>query len=129
MADNTNETQIRTLIERWAQAVRDGDMDSILAHHTNDIVMFDVPPPLQVKGIEAYKEQWELFFQYSPGGEGSFDLIDLEIVAGDTAAYCHTLVRVVESKVRLTMGFRKEGGKWLIAHEHHSAPIELDEEQ
>ena len=36
-----------------------------------DIVMFDVPAPLQAKGIEEYKNTWELFFDNSPGGPGS----------------------------------------------------------
>src|ERR671924_251111 len=43
MADDA--TQIRTLIERWADAVHGGDMDHVLADHADDIVMFDVPPP------------------------------------------------------------------------------------
>ena len=37
--------QIRTLIERWAEAVHRGDMAGVLADHADDIVMFDVPPP------------------------------------------------------------------------------------
>ena len=24
--------------------------------------MFDVPPPVQAKGIEAYKKTWDVFF-------------------------------------------------------------------
>jgi ketosteroid isomerase-like protein len=67
MADNSNETRVRDLVENWAKAVREGDMDGLLAHHTDDIVMFDVSPPLEAKGIAAYKKQWELFFDYSPG--------------------------------------------------------------
>jgi ketosteroid isomerase-like protein len=47
MADNSNRIQRRTLVENWARAVRGGDMDGVLAHHTDDIVMFDVPLPLQ----------------------------------------------------------------------------------
>ncbi|MPZ91545.1 MAG: hypothetical protein GEU68_07940 [Actinobacteria bacterium] len=70
----SNETEIRTVIEDWAKAVREVDMGGILAHHTEDILMFDVPPPLQWKGIEAYRKTWDLFFNYSDGGEGSFDL-------------------------------------------------------
>jgi PAS domain-containing protein len=72
MADNnhSNETQIRKLVENWAKAVRDGDMQGVLAHHADDIVTFDVPPPLQSKGMAEYKKTWDLFFQYSPGGEG-----------------------------------------------------------
>jgi Sigma-70, region 4 len=39
----TNETkQTRVLIEQWAAAVHCGDMDGVLADHTDDIVMFDL---------------------------------------------------------------------------------------
>ena len=49
-----NEDQIRTLIERWAEAVRAGDMDGVLADHAHDIVMLDVPPPYEgERGIDA----------------------------------------------------------------------------
>ena len=47
----------RDLIERWAAAVHAGELDTVLAHHADDIVMFDVPPPHQgVRGIDAYRE-------------------------------------------------------------------------
>src|SRR5262245_197756 len=107
MADNLNsdEVQIRRLVESWARAVREGDMDGVLARHTDDIVMFDVPPPVQSKGMAAYKKTWELFFAYSPGGPGSFDVTELQITVGDTVAFCHALVRIFDNKVRLTMGF------------------------
>jgi ketosteroid isomerase-like protein len=100
-------------------------MDGILARHIKDLVMFDVPPPLQSKGIEAYKKTWDLFFQYSPGGEGSFNLEELKITAGDTVAFCHALLRIGGGEgpeCRLTIGLQKVAGEWLIAHEHHSAP-------
>jgi ketosteroid isomerase-like protein len=125
-APNANETEIRSLVEDWARAVRERDMDGIVAFHTDDILMFDVPPQLQSKGIEAYEECWARFFAYSPGGEGSFDLSELEITASDTVAFCHALVNVSGIQVRLTMGLRKMYGYWLIAHEHHSA---LEQEQ
>ncbi len=60
MADDTE--QIRTLIERWAAAVHNGDMAGVLASHSEDIVMFDVPPPDDgVLGIDAYRETWPPF--------------------------------------------------------------------
>jgi SnoaL-like domain len=50
MSDNT--TQIEALIENWAEAVHRGDLDAVLADHSDDIVMFDVPPPEDgVRGI------------------------------------------------------------------------------
>lgn len=125
MTQNSNETQIRALVEKWASAVRAKDMDGVLVNHTDDIVMFDVPMPLQSKGMKEYKKTWELFFDHSPGGPGSFDVTELRIIASESVAYCHALVKVFNSKVRVTIGLRKERRQWLIAHEHHSYPIEL----
>jgi ketosteroid isomerase-like protein len=70
MTDQSSESQIRAVLQGWAKAVRDVDMDGILAHHSDDIVMFDVPPPVQQRGREAYKKTWEQFFTYSSGGAG-----------------------------------------------------------
>jgi ketosteroid isomerase-like protein len=50
-----NETEVRALVEAWADAVRNADLERVLAHHIDDLVMFDVPRPLQLKGIEPYK--------------------------------------------------------------------------
>ena len=52
------ELQVRTLVESWSAAARAHDIPAILAHHEQDIVMFDLPPPLQLKGIEEYKKTW-----------------------------------------------------------------------
>ena len=126
MPQSANEAEIRTLVDNWAKAVRAKDMTRVLAHHTDDIVMFDVPMPLQAKGMEAYRKTWELFFANSPGGPGSFDLAELQIAAGETVAYCHALLHIFDSRGRLTIGLRKQDGHWLIAHEHHSYPLELE---
>ncbi len=116
---------IRALVDDWSKAVRAKDMDAVLARHADDIVMFDVPEPLQSRGMAEYRRTWELFFDNSPGGPGSFDVTELHIAASETVAYCHALVKIFDSTVRLTMGLRKVDGQWLIAHEHHSYPIEL----
>jgi uncharacterized protein (TIGR02246 family) len=125
MTQISNETQIRALVEQWAGAVRAKDMEGALANHADDIVMFDVPMPLQSTGMKEYRKTWELFFDHSPGGPGSFDVTELRVAASDSVAYCHALVKIFDSKVRVTMGLRREGEQWLIAHEHHSYPIEL----
>jgi ketosteroid isomerase-like protein len=119
------ESRIRELVEEWASAVRAKDMDGALARHTDDIVMFDVPLPLQSRGLAEYRKTWELFFASSPGGPGSFDVTELEITAGDAVAYAHAIVRVGDSRARLTIGLCKQHGEWAIAHEHHSYPLDL----
>lgn len=127
MADD--ETQIRELIQRWTQAVHAADLPGVLAQHSADIVMYDVPPPDQgVRGIEAYERTWPDFFRWQASG-AAFELTSLDITAGDTVAYANALLRCGTSDdlarrpellLRLTLGLRKENGSWVVAHEHHS---------
>jgi uncharacterized protein (TIGR02246 family) len=126
-----NEAQIRELIEGWAEAVRDGDLDRVVADHSDDIVMFDVPPPNDgVRGIDAYRETWPPFFTWLRQG-ASFDIVSLEVIAGDDVAFAHALLRCgtqeelqrdPDNRLRLTVGLRKEQGRWAVVHEHHSFP-------
>ena len=130
MADD--QEQIRTLIEGWAAAVHGGDMNAVLADHSDDIVMFDVPPPYEgVRGIDAYRETWPPFFELQAQG-ASFEIVSLEVTAGNEVAYAHALLRCgtpqeladhPENRLRLTLGLRKEQGRWVVAHEHHSFPF------
>jgi ketosteroid isomerase-like protein len=126
MKSASNQRQIRQLVNNWTKAVRAKDMDGALAHHAKDMVMFDVPPPLQSKGINAYKKTWELFFDTNREAKASFELRELKITAGDTVAFCHALLIAGSAKRpqgRLTIGLKKVRGDWLITHEHHSYPI------
>jgi ketosteroid isomerase-like protein len=52
--DVNNEAQIRALIERWAQAVREENRAAIRMDHDSDILMFDLPPPFLSRGVDAY---------------------------------------------------------------------------
>ncbi|MFI6909832.1 YybH family protein [Nonomuraea sp. NPDC050394] len=128
----TDEQRIRTLIENWAEAVHRGDLEGVLADHAEDIVMYDVPPPNQgVRGIDAYRETWPPFFEWQASG-AVFEIESLEVTAGDDVAFAHALLRcgtVREfaedpgNRLRLTIGLRKEEGRWVVTHEHHSFPL------
>ena len=128
-----DEEQIRALIERWATAVHRSDLEGVLADHADDIVMFDVPPPEEgVRGIEAYRETWPPFFEWQAQG-ASFQIVSLEVTAGNDVAYAHALLRCgtpqelaerPATRLRLTLGLRKEDGRWVVAHEHHSFTAE-----
>jgi uncharacterized protein (TIGR02246 family) len=117
------------MIERWARAVHDGDMATVLEDHAHDIVMFDVPPPEQgVRGLEAYRATWPGFFEWQASG-ALFEIESLEVTAGTDVAYAFALLRCdtpeelernPEHRLRLTIGLRKEDGRWVVAHEHHS---------
>ena len=127
-----NETLIRELVERWADAVRRRDLAAILLHHSMDIVMYDVPPPLQSKGIDAYRRTWDLFFSWTRDPV-VFDIIELHVVAGDDVGFAYALMRCagrepdrrdIELMFRLTVGVQKIAGRWIVVHEHHSIPAE-----
>jgi uncharacterized protein (TIGR02246 family) len=128
---SSDEAEIRRLIEHWAKAVHAGDMDGVLADHTEDIVMFDVPPPNEVRGKTAYRDTWPSFFTWQTQG-AAFEIVSLEVIAGNDVAFAHALLRcgTVEelqkdpkNRLRLTIGLRKINGRWAVAHEHHSFPL------
>jgi uncharacterized protein (TIGR02246 family) len=128
----TAEIQIKTLIDAWADAVRRHDLPGILAHHAPDIVMFDVPPPLQSKGMDEYRKTWDLFFKYHQPSQ-AFDVEELAITAGEDVAFAVAIMRCGSGTnagpaeaggfpFRLTIGLRRIDGDWRITHEHHSVP-------
>ena len=127
------EDEIRELVERWAAAVHAGDMDAVLADHADDIVMFDVPTPERgVRGIEAYRETWPPFFEWQARG-ASFEVESLEITAGEDLAWAFALLRCgtaadfekrPDRRLRLTLGLRRQNGRWVVAPAHHSFPID-----
>jgi len=128
---NSEETAIRQLMEAWASAVRARDIDGVLAHHTDDVLMFDVPPPVAVRGIAAYRETWPAFFRALTDGRAAFDITELLVTAADKVAFATALLRCGSReelakddtpRLRLTVGLRKVDGVWKIAHEHHSFP-------
>jgi uncharacterized protein (TIGR02246 family) len=126
-----DEKTIRTGIERWAEAVHRGDLDAVLADRSADVVMFDVPPPHDgVRGIDAYRDTWPPFFAWQASG-AVFEVVSVEVTAGADVAFAHALLRCgtpdelaadPDVRLRVTFGLRKEDGRWLVTHEHHSFP-------
>jgi uncharacterized protein (TIGR02246 family) len=123
------ESEIRALIESWATAVQAGDLDAVLADHSDDIQMFDVPPPNELRGIEAYRETWPPFFEWQK--RAVFEIVSLDVTAGADVAFATALLRCgteeelradPDNRLRLTVGLRKEDGRWVVSHEHHSFP-------
>ncbi|MBR1205898.1 MULTISPECIES: nuclear transport factor 2 family protein [unclassified Bradyrhizobium] len=122
---HTAETEVRTIIEAWADAVRRHDYAGVLDHHDQDIVMFDVPPPFQSRGLDEYRKTWDLFFGCQRPSY-AFNIEDIAITAGDDVAFAVAVMRCgapdATFQFRLTIGLRKIDGSWRITHEHHSVP-------
>jgi uncharacterized protein (TIGR02246 family) len=132
MTRTNDEAQIRALVDDWARAVRAKDLDAIFAHYAPDILAFDAIARLQFEGTEAYRKHWQACMAMCPG-QMIFEVHDLSVAASGEVAFCHYLSRCGgtgaegEEKagwMRATVGLRRRGGKWLIVHEHFSAPFD-----
>lgn len=125
--------QIRALIERWAAAAHDGDLEQVMAAHGDEIVMFDVPPPQQgARGRDAYQATWPPFFEWQATG-ATFDILELDVTAGADVAFAWALLRCgtpddnaahPDRRLRITFGLCKQADRWEVVHEHHSFPDE-----
>ena len=131
--NNSDDVSVRQVIEKWTFAVRSRDIEGVLADHVEDMVMFDVPPPVELRGIDAYRDSWPAFFKWLENESGTFEIVRLDVTAGDTVAFATALLRCGSraslakdnsARLRLTVGLRKVDGAWKIAHEHHSFPAE-----
>ena len=129
---NENEAAVRSLIENWTAAVRARDLDRILAHHSPDFLMFDVPPPFVSRGLDEYRRTWDTFFAWARD-LGVFNIDELQVTAGTDVAFAAALMRCAgiendgrrtDLRFRLTVGLRRIDGEWTITHEHHSIPAE-----
>jgi ketosteroid isomerase-like protein len=87
-----DEAEIRRVIDGWVEALRVKDVDAIMSLYAPDILLFDILPPLEHKGQDAYRKIWDMW-------------------------------------VRATICYRKVDGRWMIAHDHHSVPVNMETNQ
>src|SRR5438552_6098076 len=96
------------------------------------VIAYDIVPPLQYVGKDAYRRDYEEFLaQYEGPIETEFRSVS--IVAGNNVAFIHSLERISgtlksgqksEVWVRATSGLRKINGKWLIRSEEHTSELQ-----
>lgn len=58
---SSSEMKIRKRLVDWMAAVSAGDRPAILAHHSEDLLMFDFPGT--VEGLDAYDRTCEFFLK------------------------------------------------------------------
>lgn len=120
------ERDVCTVIETWAKAVSDGDSKAILAHHSEDMLLFDFPAT--VRGPDAYDRTWNFFFA-NPRGSISFVPCDMVVTADNEVAFVSCEMHCDGKSAgpvdfRLTTRLRKLEGEWVIVHDHHSVPTD-----
>ena len=130
-----DEAAIRALEDRFATAFNTGDIDAMMKNYIPDksLVVFDVVLPGKHLGAGAYRKAWVGFFAHFQG-KPKIAITDLSITVDGNLAFSHSIQHVtgtniqghpVDRTVRVTDGYRKTGGNWLIILEHISVPVDL----
>jgi ketosteroid isomerase-like protein len=134
MASPADEAQIKALEARFAAAVSASDVDAIMKCYAPDVFVFDVVPPRQYVGAAAYRADWTALFA-GFAGPVKFEVTDLVASADGTIGYSRSIQHLsgknpkggaIDTTVRVTDVYPKQGDTWLIVQEHVSVPVDLD---
>ena len=127
------EAQIRERLDAWTKALHAKDLDALMALYAPDTITFDLMPPHQVPDADHYRKNFERWFAAMPDPI-YYEIHDLR-VTGDDVAFCHGVSHVNGTRangekadywVRVTVGFEKRNGQWLMIHDHVSMPIDME---
>ena len=111
------------------------DVDRVMSHYqkSEDLIAFDVTPPMEYRGWDAYRKDYQdVFTQFKSIDKAEFK--ELHTRSSGTMAYFAAIVhldatgqddKTTPLDLRLTDVLQKIGGKWLIVHEHASVPANL----
>jgi ketosteroid isomerase-like protein len=128
-----DDAPLRARLVTLAQAIRDKDIDAVMAHYAPDVVVYDVMPPLDVRGTDAYRKNFERWFG-AMHGFIDYEMKDLRVSMSESHAFCHFLGHVKGTRVggekadywvRVTTCFQKVNGQWMVGHEHVSMPMKM----
>ena len=127
------EAEIRAQIGLIIEGLRAKDLEVLKGIYAEDVVSFDVEPPLQHVGLDAKLANWAKVFTFFE--KVDYELRDLILTVRADLAVGHGFGRVsgilrdgtaVDGMwVRATLCFRKLGGAWKIVHDQASVPFDI----
>jgi len=130
---NKDEGPIRECLNKWTQALHAKDLGALAALYGPDTLAFDLMPPSQV-GFSHYRKNLERWLT-GISGAIEYEIHDLRITMSDDVAFSHNLGHVrgtwangekADYWVRVTVGFQKRNGHWLVIHDHVSMPFDME---
>jgi len=128
------EDEIRALIDERIEAIRDKDPARAIATLADDVVAFELLPPLRM-GADAVRNV-NVFGLWLSGFETlDVGVRDLTIEADGNVGFAHALHHLVAKRMdgrsvsmwmRSTLGLRRGEDGWKIAHAHTSVPFTME---
>lgn len=127
------EAEIRQQLDKIIEGLRTKNLDTLRQVYSEDVISFDIEPPLQHVGIAAKLANWIRAFDVFETID--YELRDVTLTAGDDIAYGHAFGRLSGTLtsgptipgmwVRVTYGLRKINGTWRITHDQVSVPLDV----
>lgn len=132
----SDKAAIEALYKQYSAAFSARDVDKIMQAYLpgDELFVFDVTPPRQHVGWADYKKDWQDLFAAFPGPLKD-EVSDLSISTHGAVAYGHHIESGffthkdgsrVDIAVRVSDVYRKVNGKWYIAQEHVSVPVDIE---
>jgi ketosteroid isomerase-like protein len=127
------EHDLRALFEERSAAIAAKDIERLMALYANDVVYFDLVPPLRYSGATALRARFLDWFPRWQGAIGQ-ETHELSVALGGQVAGAHMLVRAngtmqddrtVDYFVRVSNVCTRSDRRWLITHEHVSFPVDV----
>ena len=128
--------EVHQTLESFAEAIRIGDVNQIMSFYSEDIVAYDMMPPLEFSGKDQYLKSWQECFSNQFKFPIEFNYEKQKIYIEDNICFTHALIymagepengeKKLEMWMRNTTCLKKIGDKRLITHEHNSIPIDND---
>ncbi|MFJ5263264.1 nuclear transport factor 2 family protein [Streptomyces sp. NPDC088387] len=131
------DTAIRALDAGLTAAVRDRDLDRLLAPYAPDVEVFHPMSGLEGSGIDAFRKAQEWWFS-TVTGPVEREVLDFRLRVDESVAFSHALVRTratlttgeaLDSTLRVSTGYRLPADRWLIVHQHTSAAFDAGIEE
>jgi len=129
-----DEATVQELLNNCTRALHDRNIEGIMSLYAQEVVTFDIVPPLRHVGAKALRALWEEVFSVYQGPI-DYKIHDRNIIVGDDLAFVYSLNRIrgtlrnefkTNLWLRWTACFQRIDGKWLIVHHQNSVPVDLE---
>jgi uncharacterized protein YndB with AHSA1/START domain/ketosteroid isomerase-like protein len=131
----TDEAEIRSLLEETTRAFHAKDVERLMARLAPAASVFGLAPPLAVSNPAALRQGLVDWFSSFDGPVG-YTFHDMAVTTNGDMAFAVGFARIQGKRtngeqqtdvwLRATICWRREGGRWMIAHQHMSVPFYMD---
>lgn len=131
--------KVQDVLENYKTAIREKDVEKFLSMYAAEVHIYDCWGTWESKGVSSWKENVEEWFNglSADGVLLKVDFNDLVVEENSDLAFVHCAVTFAAYKEdsgeklrqmtnRFTYGLKKVNESWVIAHEHSSLPINME---